>query len=88
MACRSESRTKAAIDDLKNVTGREAKFLELDLGDLASVKRAAETFIQYALRRAFRLRAHCFTGTKPSFIFCSTTRLFPLFSARPLLTRH
>ncbi|KAJ6514358.1 NAD-binding protein [Mycena vitilis] len=44
LAARSPASAKAAIDDLKAQTGREAKFLELDLADLHSVKRAAEAF--------------------------------------------
>ncbi|KAJ7645249.1 NAD-binding protein [Mycena polygramma] len=44
LAARSAKNAKAAIDDLKAETGKEAEFLELDLADLRSVKRAAETF--------------------------------------------
>jgi len=35
---------QAAIADLEGETGKKAIFLELDLADLASVKRSAETF--------------------------------------------
>ncbi|KAJ7645233.1 NAD(P)-binding protein [Mycena polygramma] len=45
LAARSPASAKAAIDDLKAQTGKEAEFLEFDLADLHSVKRAAETFI-------------------------------------------
>ncbi len=44
MASRSRSKAEAAIADLEKETGKKAIFLEIDLADLASVKRAAETF--------------------------------------------
>ena len=46
MFCRSRARAEAAIADLKTQTGREAHFVECDLGDLRSVKRAAEDFLR------------------------------------------
>ena len=45
MASRSRSKAQDAINELKAETGRRAIFLELDLANLASVKRAAEEFI-------------------------------------------
>ena len=45
MACRSQSRADAAITALKTLTGKEAIFLELDLSNLASVRKAAEEFL-------------------------------------------
>lgn len=41
LACRNEARGEAAITKLKAETGTRAEFLQLDLGDLASVKAAA-----------------------------------------------
>lgn len=49
MASRSRARAEAAIADLEIQTGKKAIFLELDLADLASVKRAAEVFQKYQL---------------------------------------
>ncbi|KAF8173188.1 NAD-P-binding protein [Mycena galopus ATCC 62051] len=46
VAARSPEKAKEAIADLKAQTGKEAEFLQLDLADLYSVKRAAEEFIQ------------------------------------------
>ncbi|KAJ7153072.1 NAD(P)-binding protein [Mycena crocata] len=46
VAARSEEKAKAAIVDLKSVTGKQAEFLQLDLADLHSVKRAAAEFNQ------------------------------------------
>lgn len=45
MACRSQEKADAAIQELKAKTGREAIFLHLDLSSLASVKKAAEEFL-------------------------------------------
>jgi NAD(P)-dependent dehydrogenase (short-subunit alcohol dehydrogenase family) len=45
LACRSESKTRPVLDEIKSAGGREAAFLELDLADLASVKRAASAFL-------------------------------------------
>jgi len=47
-AGRSKEKNEAAIRELKNETGREGVFLELDLGDLKSVKRAAEEYLRQA----------------------------------------
>ncbi|KAJ7779818.1 NAD(P)-binding protein [Mycena metata] len=46
IAARSAEKSKAAIDDLKAQTGKQAEFLLLDLADLTSVKRAAAEFAQ------------------------------------------
>ncbi|KAH9913918.1 NAD(P)-binding protein [Fomitopsis serialis] len=45
MASRDETRAHAAIDELKEQTGREAIYLELNLANLASVRRAAAEFL-------------------------------------------
>ena len=47
IATRSEERAKAAIDDLKQTTGKEAIWLKLDLSSLKSVKAAANEFLEY-----------------------------------------
>jgi len=44
MASRSEEKARAAIANLKEITGREAIFLPLDLADLASVRKSVEDF--------------------------------------------
>lgn len=47
IATRSADKAQTAIDELKNITGKETIFfLELDLADLDSVKKAAEEFIR------------------------------------------
>ncbi|KAJ6575615.1 hypothetical protein DFH09DRAFT_377253 [Mycena vulgaris] len=46
IAARNEESAKTAIKDLQSQTGREAQFIQLDLADLHSVKRAAEAFRQ------------------------------------------
>ncbi|KAI5117021.1 hypothetical protein M0805_000005 [Coniferiporia weirii] len=44
IAARSRAKAEVAIGELKELTGREALFFELDLADLKSVKRAVEEF--------------------------------------------
>ncbi|KAI5115497.1 hypothetical protein M0805_000110, partial [Coniferiporia weirii] len=44
IAARSRAKAEVAIGELKELTGREVLFFELDLADLKSVKRAAEEF--------------------------------------------
>ncbi|KAJ7154081.1 NAD(P)-binding protein [Mycena filopes] len=46
IATRSAEKTKAAIEDLKAQTGKEAEFLSVDLADLQSIKRGAEEFLK------------------------------------------
>ncbi|KAH8101393.1 NAD(P)-binding protein [Cristinia sonorae] len=45
MASRSRSRAEKAIRELREETGKEASFLELDLSSLRSVQQAAKTFL-------------------------------------------
>jgi len=46
LAGRSEERTRAAIDEIVGDTGNSnLDFIQLDLGDLASVRNAAKTFL-------------------------------------------
>lgn len=47
MASRNQVKAQAAIDELKQETGREAIFLRLDLASLRSVRAAAEEFLGY-----------------------------------------
>jgi NAD(P)-dependent dehydrogenase (short-subunit alcohol dehydrogenase family) len=44
LACRSEEKTRPVIDAIK-AAGGDARFLELDLGDLASVRACARAFL-------------------------------------------
>lgn len=46
MASRSREKAEVAIAELRNETGREAVFLELDLSSLASVRKAASDFLR------------------------------------------
>lgn len=47
IGARDRRKAEAAIEELKEVTGREALFLELNLANLASVRKAAETFLAW-----------------------------------------
>ncbi|KAJ4470215.1 NAD(P)-binding protein [Lentinula aciculospora] len=50
MATRSQEKAASAIDELRAKTGKEAKFLKLDLGDFASIKHAVEEFLKQESR--------------------------------------
>lgn len=45
LACRSEEKGKAAAEAIEREVGGSVQFLQLDLSDLASVKRASEEFL-------------------------------------------
>lgn len=47
LAARDPQKAADAIEELKQVTGKEALFLELDLADLRSVRKAAEEILKY-----------------------------------------
>ena len=47
MAARDRKKAEVAIEELKKETGREALFLELNLANLASVRKAAESFLKW-----------------------------------------
>jgi retinol dehydrogenase 12 len=49
IGARSQGKAEEAIKNLKELTGKEALFLKLDLGDLKAVKAAAEEFTRYDL---------------------------------------
>jgi len=45
IGARNQAKAEEAIKNLKDLTGKEALFLKLDLGDLKAVKAAAEDFL-------------------------------------------
>lgn len=45
LACRSQARTRPVLDQINAATPGRATWLPLDLGDFASVRRCAETFL-------------------------------------------
>jgi NAD(P)-dependent dehydrogenase (short-subunit alcohol dehydrogenase family) len=47
LAARTATKANAAIVDLKNETGKEAIFLQLDLADLTAVRKSAEEFLSF-----------------------------------------
>lgn len=49
MGSRSRSKAEAAISDLKENTGKDAFSLNLNLNNLASIKKAAEEFLWYII---------------------------------------
>lgn len=46
IAGRSLKKAEEAMKDLRQQTGKDAHFIELDLASLASVRRAAKSFLQ------------------------------------------
>ncbi|TFY63597.1 hypothetical protein EVJ58_g3156 [Rhodofomes roseus] len=46
IAARDPTKAMTAISELKEKTGKEALFLQLDLANLASVRQAAQTFLR------------------------------------------
>ena|ERR1700729_3622204 len=46
IGARNQAKAEEAIKNLKDLTGKEALFLKLDLGDLKAVKAAAEDFLR------------------------------------------
>lgn len=53
LAARSKDKALQAIKDLEEETGRAAIFLQLDLSDLASVKKAAQEYQRCIMLRIF-----------------------------------
>ena len=45
LAARDQGKASKAIEELKDATGKEALFLQLDLADLPSVRKSAEEFL-------------------------------------------
>ena len=64
LAARNEDRAKAAIEDLKQTTGKEAIFLKLDLSSLGSVKAAAEEFLRWVHSSPQRITSGSFFRRK------------------------
>jgi len=69
VAARSQEKVEAAIQDLKNSTGKEAIFLKLDLADLKSVKAAAEEYLRFVFRRKTGTHLTLLTAKRPSWTF-------------------
>ena len=46
MLCRNKESTEAVIKEFKELTGKEARFIRLDLADLKSVKECAEELLR------------------------------------------
>lgn len=76
LACRRKGAAEKTIQEPKEATGKEGRFLSLDLADLASVKLAAETFISYGALLFICSTSNPLISTAPkkSCIYSSTTR--------------
>lgn len=51
MGARDSEKSRAAIQHLKEETGKDAFLVPLDLSDLHQVRKAAEEFLRYELLR-------------------------------------
>ena len=59
LAARSAQKANEAISELKNETGKQAIFLQLDLSDLPAVRRSAQEFLSYVpVYRLFLVESH------------------------------
>lgn len=78
IAARSAEKAAQAIADLKTETNREAIFLKLDLGDLKSVKEAAQEFNRFVIPLSCLGAAtdchYAIAARSRSFTSCSTMR--------------
>lgn len=75
LAARSPERAAQAIEELKADTGKDAIFLQLDLSDLPSVRKAAEEFLSCASSiLAWATHYQLFSGRRHTFMCSSTMR--------------
>ena len=49
LTARTEEKGKAAIDELRLLTGKEAQFLKLDLSKFDSIEAAVKDFVRYSI---------------------------------------
>ena len=66
LAARNKQKSETTIQELKEATGKEAKFLELDLSELKKVKQSAEEFLRCVflsawsvLKRILKTKSRC-----------------------------
>jgi NAD(P)-dependent dehydrogenase (short-subunit alcohol dehydrogenase family) len=78
LACRSQEKAEAAIENLKMETGKEALFLRLDLADIAGIRKSAAEFKGLVspgrLRKGSNSEMY-HAGRKTNFIYFSTLRM-------------
>ena len=76
LAARDAQKAYEAIAELKNETGKEAIFLQLDLADLLAVRKSAQELLSYVIYSSLssRLTSHTFTGRRANCTSSSTTR--------------
>ena len=78
LAARSAQKADEAIAELKNETGKEAIFLQLDLSDIPAIRRSAQEFLSYVpvmfVSFSSRLTKHAFSGKRVNCMSLSTMR--------------
>jgi len=88
LAARTATKANAAIADLKNETGKEAIFLQLDLADLTAVRKSAEEFLSFVPFSGVSTEVSLtiLSERRVSCIFLSITRTW-LDSVQHVITR-
>ena len=76
LAARNAQKANEAIAELKNETGKEAFFLQLDLADIPALRMSAQEFLSCVIYVSFssRLTGHVFSGRRVNCTSLSTTR--------------
>ena len=75
LAARSSQKASEAIAELKNETGKQAIFLQLDLSDILTVRRSAQEFLSYVPPHWLSLCLNVsFSGMRVNCMFLSITR--------------
>jgi retinol dehydrogenase 12 len=74
LAARSQAKASAAIAELKDATGKEAIFLQLDLADISAIRKSAEEFLSYVPSTALLSFLIVSSARRASFIFSSIMR--------------
>ena len=76
LAVRSANKAAAAIKRLEGETKKTAIFIQLDLADLPSVRKAAEAFLAQESRLDILFNNGCVLAPSESYVCASSTNLF------------
>jgi NAD(P)-dependent dehydrogenase (short-subunit alcohol dehydrogenase family) len=74
LAARNAQKADEAIAELKNETGKEAIFLQLDLADIPAIRRSAQEFLSYGSYLLYSCHSHAFSGMRVNYTSLLTTR--------------
>jgi NAD(P)-dependent dehydrogenase (short-subunit alcohol dehydrogenase family) len=74
LAARNAQKADEAIAELKNETGKEAIFLQLDLADIPAIRRSAQEFLSYVCHLLSLYLSHAISGMRVNYTSLLTTR--------------